>query len=89
MTAGKSGKIPPGILKKYSNLPVDSINTSGNIEKYERNQYFFHPDHLGNTSFVTDANGEVSQHIEYLPFGEIMVDNRPVNDKNPYLYNGT
>ncbi len=87
MTAGKSGKIPPGILKKYSDLPNDSID-NGNVDKYERNQYFFHPDHLGSTSFITDASGEVSQHTEYLPFGEILVDDRPVNDKNPYLYNG-
>ena len=87
MTAGKSGKIPPGILKKYSNLPNDSID-NGQTDKYERNQYFFHPDHLGSTSFITDASGEVSQHTEYLPFGEILVDDRPANDKNPYLYNG-
>ena len=87
MTAGKSGKIPPGILKKYSDLPNDSID-NGNVDKYERNQYFFHPDHLGSTSFITDASGEVSQHTEYLPFGEILVDDRPANDKNPYLYNG-
>ena len=87
MTAGKSGKIPPGILKKYSDLPEDSLN-NGTVDKYERNQNFFHPDHLGNTSFITDASGEVSQHTEYLPFGEILVDDRPVNDKNMYLFKG-
>ena len=37
-------------------------------------QYFYHPDHLGSTGFVTDATGEVYQHLEYFPFGETWVD---------------
>jgi len=36
--------------------------------------YFYHPDHLGSTSYVTDAKGEVYQHVEYFPFGESWVE---------------
>lgn len=30
---------------------------------------FFHPDHLGSTSYITNLLGEVSQHMEYFVFG--------------------
>lgn len=42
----------------------------------EINQYFYHPDHLGSSSFITDVNGEADQHIQYLPFGELFVSQR-------------
>ncbi len=36
-------------------------NTSTDV--YEKDQYFFHPDHLGSSSYVTDADGEIFQHL--------------------------
>ncbi|HSN11179.1 MAG TPA: hypothetical protein VLS51_03585 [Propionibacteriaceae bacterium] len=32
--------------------------------------YYYHPDHLGSTSWVTDQNGRVHEHVEYFPYGE-------------------
>ncbi len=29
----------------------------------------YHSDHLGSASFVTDAEGAVMQHLQYLPYG--------------------
>jgi len=40
----------------------------------ETNLYFYHPDHLGSSSFITDATGYAVQHLQYLPFGETFVD---------------
>jgi RHS repeat-associated protein len=48
--------------------------------------YFYHPDHVGSTSYVTDASGEVFQHIEYFPFGETFVEENNKN-RTTYLYN--
>jgi RHS repeat-associated protein len=39
-------------------------------------QYFYHSDHLGSASFVTDATGYVDQHVQYLPFGELFISQR-------------
>ena len=36
----------------------------------------YHSDHLGSASFVTDREGAVCQHIQYLPFGELFVSQR-------------
>ncbi|MDH4129474.1 MAG: hypothetical protein OEV44_12000 [Spirochaetota bacterium] len=35
--------------------------------------YYFHPDHLGSTQYVTEANGAVYEHVEYFPFGVMKV----------------
>ncbi|MDN5355720.1 MAG: hypothetical protein PWQ43_662 [Rikenellaceae bacterium] len=36
----------------------------------------YHPDHLGSASFVTNAEGAVMQHLQYLPYGELFVSQR-------------
>ena len=55
---------------------------------YENLQFFFHSDHLGSTSYITDLSGEVSQHVEYFPYGGLMVEERSSGTENPYLFNG-
>ncbi|MDH5786259.1 MAG: hypothetical protein OEZ16_11730 [Chromatiales bacterium] len=35
--------------------------------------YYYHPDHLGSTSYVTDSDGEIYEHVQYFPFGETWV----------------
>jgi hypothetical protein len=32
------------------------------------------PDHLGSTSYVTDKDGELYEHVQYFPFGETWVE---------------
>ncbi|MFO8087197.1 MAG: RHS repeat-associated core domain-containing protein, partial [Bacteroidales bacterium] len=39
-------------------------------------QYFYYPDHLGSSSFITDASGDAHQHLQYLPFGEDFISQR-------------
>ena len=48
----------------------------------------YHPDPLGSTSYLTDRTGEVYQHVEYFPFGSIMVEERHWTVNNQYLFNG-
>jgi hypothetical protein len=31
----------------------------------QMHRYFYHPDHLGSSSYITDASGEVYQHFEF------------------------
>ena len=61
-----------------------------NPDSYGELAYFYHSDHLGSTSNVTDANGEVSQHVEYVPFGEIFIEELSSSAKlnTPFLFNG-
>ncbi len=63
-------------------------NNTGTSALQENDIYYFHPDHLGSTSYLTNKQGNVSQHVEYIPFGETLIENHLNNQNNPYLYNG-
>jgi RHS repeat-associated protein len=68
---------------------VSKLGESGkNGGSKESFQFYYHPDHLGNSSFITDAKGEVYQHLEYFPFGETFIDEHGNQQRTPYLYNG-
>ena len=56
-------------------------------DAYEKMQFYYHPDHLGSSSYITNLNGEVVQHIEYVPFGEVFVEERNNIWNTPYLFN--
>ena len=43
-------------------------------DDHEKMQFYYHPDHLGSSSYITNLDGEVSQHIEYVPYGEVFID---------------
>ncbi len=59
-----------------------------NPPQEERDFYFYHPDHLGSSSYVTDIDGEVFQHVEYFPFGETWVEEHSNRQRTPYLFTG-
>ena len=42
-------------------------------EEYYK-QYYYHSDHLGSTSLITDYKGDEYQRIEYTPYGETWVE---------------
>ena len=52
--------------------------------------FFYHHDHLGNTVCVTDEAGEVVQHVEYLPTGDVFIEEKnPANNyATSYKFNG-
>ncbi|MEV6815219.1 SpvB/TcaC N-terminal domain-containing protein, partial [Micromonospora sp. NPDC051296] len=54
----------------------------------EKDRYFFHPDHLGSNSYITDASGEIFRHTEYFPSGEAWVDEASNKQRTPYLFAG-
>ena len=56
-------------------------------DAYEKMQFYYHPDHLGSSSYITNLDGEVSQHIEYVPFGEVFIEERNNTWNTPYLFN--
>ena len=68
----------------YTAMPVSftgSGTNSGNL------LYFYHPDHLGSSSLITNADGIVTQHVEYVPFGEVFIEERNSTWNTPYLFN--
>jgi len=60
-------------------------NPAGNTP-FEKDIFFYHPDHIGSTNYVTDLNGKLSEHIEYFPFGESWVEENTNQQRTPYLF---
>jgi RHS repeat-associated protein len=50
--------------------------------------YFFHSDQLGSSSVVTDADGNPYQFLVYLPWGEVLGEQKAAQFSTPYQFNG-
>ena len=57
------------------------------MRKKHDNIRLYHVDHLGSTTLVTDIDGEITQHVAYIPYGEIFVEQRNGSWNTPYLFN--
>ena len=54
----------------------------------EGNLFYFHTDHLGSTSYLSDTVGNVSQFVWYAPYGEALVDEHTTTYENPFKFSG-
>ena len=50
--------------------------------------FFYHSDHLGSTSYITDNHANITQYDAYLPYGELLVDEHSSSEDLPYKFNG-
>ena len=88
VTNTKTGKdLEQNNLKVTAGSVPAQQSAGGNANNPKSFIYFYHPDHVGNTAYVTDASGEVYQHIEYFPFGETFIEEHSNTHRTPYLYN--
>ena len=77
-----------GIWQTASELALHSLAQGFKPnDDYEKMQFYYHPDHLGSSSYITNLDGEVSQHIEYVPFGEVFIEERNNTWNTSYLFN--
>ena len=54
----------------------------------EKLRYFYHPDHIGSTSWVTDSAKNGIQYCEYLPYGEPFLEKRSTTWNSRYTFSG-
>lgn len=74
--------------------PSGDTETSGSAtgkmttknDNAELQQFYYHPDHLGSSSYISNLDGEVVQHIEYVPFGEVFLEEKNAKWNTPYLF---
>ena len=50
--------------------------------------FFYHSDHLGSTSYITNDRGNITQYDAYLPYGELLVDEHSSSEDLPYKFYG-
>ena len=70
-------------IRSRMNLSLlKSLNTPETL------RYFYHPDHIGSTSWVTDSAKNGIQYCEYLPYGEPFLDQRSTTWNSRYTFSG-
>ena len=70
---------PDDVQPGYGYVPADTTH---------EDIFFYHTDHLGSTSYITDAKANVAQFDAYLPYGELLVDEHSSSEEMPYKFNG-
>ena len=71
---------PDNAQPGYGYIPADTTDTE--------DIFFYHSDHLGSTSYITDAKANITQFDAYLPYGELLVDEHTSSEDMPYKFNG-
>ncbi|MBP2619252.1 SpvB/TcaC N-terminal domain-containing protein [Chryseobacterium jejuense] len=81
-----NGITPPPNYGQNAGYTENCVPSYAGVE--EKDTYWYHPDHLGSSSFITGLDGEVTQNIEYFPSGELFVENHKNSYNTPYKFNG-
>ena len=71
---------PDDVQPGYGYVPADTA--------HHEDIFYYHTDHLGFTSYITDAKANVAQFDAYLPYGELLVDEHSSSEEMPYKFNG-
>ena len=72
-----------GRFKDMVNSMLDDLNHGE-----EKEVYFYHSDHLGSANWITDFSGVAVQHIQYLPYGEPYINQRPFGYSERFTFTG-
>jgi RHS repeat-associated protein len=73
------------IASKLMRQDTPGANPNGKTP-FEKDLYFYHPDHLGSSNYITDLNGKLYEHLEYFPFGEGWIEENTNQQRTPYLF---
>ena len=74
-------------LQAYDAMDEDTVTAQKTT--VANPMYYYHPDHLGTSTALTDINGEPYQFFLNLPFGETMAEQLGSHYYNsPYKFNG-
>ena len=82
----------PGYWNGSLQTPRDSEEDGdeGTPARTQEYLYYYHTDHLGSSTLITDGNGQLVQQIEYLPYGEVFLEKQASGSTyaTPYKFNG-
>ena len=88
-----AGAIVTGVYNKFGMTPpplqpiVENNRTESFHDPAKLNISYFHPDHLGSSSYITNTSGIVTQHLEYMTFGEVFVEEHRNSFNSRFKFN--
>src|SRR5208337_3154494 len=55
--------------------------------------YYYHTDHLGSNTYLTDSTGKLMEHVEYMPWGDSwweqsLITSYTISMNLPFLFTG-
>ncbi|MBO7227281.1 MAG: hypothetical protein J6V33_06840, partial [Bacteroidales bacterium] len=79
-------------ISVVSDVNVDVFrNTMIKYSSQEANNsavFYYHSDHLGSASWITNGNGTPVQHLQYMPYGEPFVNERISSYNERFTFTG-
>ena len=81
----------PGPPVQFEDDDLSEVSAGYGFESDNRQEsetYFFHTDHLGSTTYLTDSVGDICQFVWYAPYGEALVDEHVADYENPFKFSG-
>lgn len=86
---GNSGKPNNGDTNNGNGGSAGGGNTKAPYDYGGSFLYYYHADHLGSSSYITDSNAKLYEHIQYIPFGETWVQEAANTlQRVPYRFTG-
>ena len=84
---------PGGVARAAENNSTTAGNQSMRVVTFKAvpgtaRTYYYHRDHLGSTTLITNDSGEVVQRVEYLPTGETFIEQQDTSWVSPHKFNG-
>ena len=67
---------------------LKSISVYEQSNGLEKDVYFYHGDHLGSASWITDYIGAPIQYIHYAPYGELIANQQMIGYDERYKFTG-
>ena len=84
---------PGGVVRTAEGDSTTAANQAMRVVTFKavpgtERTYYYHRDHLGSTTLITNKSGEVVQRVEYLPTGETFIEQQDTSWVSPYKFNG-
>lgn len=76
------------VCEFWHNFKLDNCMITQPVEEQRYQTYWVHLDHLGSGSVITNQNGATTNWYEYMPFGEMLMEQSNNEYNNPFKYNG-
>lgn len=70
------------------NILLPTIDYFSQIRNPETQVYYYHPDHLGSASWITNTDGDPIQYIHYAPYGELIANQTPLGYNERFKFSG-
>ena len=70
------------------NMLYSCIDGYSTVQNKEKSVFYYHGDHLGSASWITDTAGTPVQYIHYAPYGELIAEQRYGNYDERFKFTG-